>query len=84
MTCDAVLSSDPNRELKTAARGCLRCRPTFVLGRGCLACPCPRCGFRGWYPEAEPGTENDYPEPTYNERYCDCPHGERLRERDDA
>jgi hypothetical protein len=40
---------------------------------------CDRCYGRGWYPEAVPGTENDYI-PDERERYCACPRGEwRMR-----
>jgi len=47
------------------------------------AAECDKCYGRGWFPETVAGTENDYI-PDYNERYCDCDAGKRLRVRDGA
>lgn len=51
-----------------------KCACPGVLRKGC---PCSRCHGTGWYPESIEGDEYGY-----NECYCDCDDGKRLRERD--
>lgn len=47
----------------------------------CWGVACDHCDGMGWYPEAVPGTEDDYI-PDCRERYCDCEAGKWRRIRD--
>lgn len=84
-------------ELLCPLCGAVAMNSAVVWGATVVGCPCvgsrdavmvarvdcDECYGRGWFPETVAGTEDDYI-PDYNEKYCDCEAGKRLRVKDGA